>query len=234
MLSRGEAPNLLCASRWHILIHIRALNCTILGPRPAAVGNMGTESDPNNRMWEVRWHGRGGQGAITAAKILAQAAYLEGYAGVTAAPSFGAERRGAPVSASTRISPEPILVVSQVEEPDVVVVLDQTLLRYEEVTAGLRRGGWLVVNSPHDPRDIEAGPDLNIAVADATGVCQELGLVVAGLPVVNTAILGAFVRATGMVNIGSIEKVVGTRFSGDASGVNLAAISRTYDRTRIR
>ena len=74
--------------------------------------------------YEIRWHGRGGQGAITAARILAQAAYLEGYGGVTAAPSFGAERRGAPASASTRIAPQTIMVVSHVENPNVVVVLD--------------------------------------------------------------------------------------------------------------
>src|SRR4030042_1325818 len=98
----------------------------------------------NTRPYEIRWHGRGGQGAITAAKIVAQAAYIKGYRGVTAAPSFGAERRGAPVSASTRISPEPIMVVSQIEGPDVVVVLDHTLLKYPEVTSGLVNGGWLV------------------------------------------------------------------------------------------
>ena len=95
----------------------------------------------NTNLHEIRWHGRGGQGAITAAKITAQAAYLDGYHGVTAAPSFGAERRGAPVSASTRIARAPVMVMSQVEEPDVVVVLDHTLLRYEDVISGLRPGG---------------------------------------------------------------------------------------------
>ena len=183
--------------------------------------------------YEIRWHGRGGQGAITAAKILAQAAYLEGYQGVTAAPSFGAERRGAPVSASTRIAPQTIMVVSQVENPNVVVVLDHTLLKYDEVTSGLVRGGWLVVNSWRHPKELDLEGDFNIATADATRICSSLGLVVAGLTVVNTAILGAFVRATEAVGMASIEKEIRERFSSKEVGINLAAIVQTYEITEL-
>lgn len=185
-------------------------------------------------LYEIRWHGRGGQGAITAAKIMAQAAYLEGYQGVTAAPSFGAERRGAPVSASTRISPQPIMVISQVEEPEVVVVLDDTLLRDRDVIGGLGRGGWLVVNSRQRPDELEVNGDFNIATADATRVCRELGLVVAGLTVVNTAILGALVRATDMVDIANIEKVIRERFSDSLVDNNLTAVRKTYEITRLQ
>ncbi len=184
--------------------------------------------------YEIRWHGRGGQGAITAAKIVAQAAYIKGYRGVTAAPSFGAERRGAPVSASTRISHEPVMVVSQVEEPDVVVVLDHTLLKYPEVTSGLVSSGWLVVNSSKHPRELEIGGNFNVATADATGVCRELGLVVAGLTIVNTAILGAFVRSTEIVDIINIEEVIRERFSASTAGINLAAVLKTYDITVLK
>ena len=183
--------------------------------------------------YEIRWHGRGGQGAITAAKILAQAAFLEGYQGVTAAPSFGAERRGAPVSASTRIASQTIMVVSQVENPNVVVVLDHTLLKYDEVTSGLVRGGWLIVNSWRHPRELGLGGDFNIATADATRVCSSLGLIVAGLTVVNTAILGAFVRATKVVGLASIEKVIRERFPKNAVDINLAAIAQTYKITKL-
>ena len=186
------------------------------------------------RPYEIRWHGRGGQGAITAAKIMAQAAYLKGYQGVTAAPSFGAERRGAPVSASTRISPQPVMVMSQVEKPDVVVVLDQTLLEDQDITSGLGREGWLVVNSRQSPEELNVNGDFNIATADATSVCQELRLVVAGLTVVNTAILGAFVRATEIVDIASIEKAIRERFSDNAVDINLAAIMKTYKITRLQ
>ena len=194
---------------------------------------MAEELSVMSRPYEIRWHGRGGQGAITAAKIVAQAAYLMGYRGVTAAPSFGAERRGAPVSASTRISPQPVMVVSQVEEPNAVVVLDHTLLKYEEVTSGLDRQGWLVVNSWRSPKELDIDSDFNIATADATGVCQELGLVIAGLTVVNTAMLGAFIRATGVVDLKSIEKVIRERFSNNAVDINLAAITRTYQITNL-
>ena len=194
---------------------------------------MAEELSVMSRPYEIRWHGRGGQGAITAAKIVAQAAYLMGYRGVTTAPSFGAERRGAPVSASTRISPEPVMVVSQVEEPNAVVVLDHTLLKYEEVTSGLDRQGWLVVNSWRNPKELDIDSDFNIATADATGVCQELGLVIAGLTVVNTAMLGAFIRATGVVDLKSIEKVIRERFSNNAVDINLAAITKTYQITDL-
>jgi len=185
------------------------------------------------RPYEIRWHGRGGQGAITAAKIVAQAAYLKGYRGVTAAPSFGAERRGAPVSASTRISPEPVMVISQVEKPNMVVVLDHTLLKYQEVTSGLDREGWLVVNSWQHPKELNITGDFNIATADATRVCRELGLIIAGLPVVNTAILGALVRATKVVDMAGIETVIRERFSNSTVDINLAAIMKTFEITKL-
>lgn len=185
-------------------------------------------------LYEIRWHGRGGQGAITAAKIMAEAAYLEGYKGVTAIPWFGAERRGAPVSASTRISPQPVMVMSQVEKPDVVVVLDDTLLRDRDVIGGLSSHGWLVVNSRQRPDELEVNSDFNIATADATKVCLELGLLVAGLTVVNTAILGALVRATELVDIESIERVIKERFSDNLVDNNLSAVRKTYEITRLQ
>ena len=188
----------------------------------------------NTRPYEIRWHGRGGQGAITAAKIVAQAAYLEGYQGVTAAPSFGAERRGAPVSASVRISPKPVMLVSQVERPNAVVVLDHTLLKYQEVTGGLDREGWLVVNTWQHPKELNIKGNFNIATADATRVCLELGLTVAGLTVVNTAILGALIRATKVVGMASIDKAIRERFSDNAIDINLAAITKTYEITKLQ
>jgi 2-oxoacid:acceptor oxidoreductase gamma subunit (pyruvate/2-ketoisovalerate family) len=185
------------------------------------------------KMYEIIWHGRGGQGAITAAKIVAQAAYIQGYQGVTATPSFGAERRGVPVSASTRISSEPIRVISQVEKPDAVVVLDYTLLKYQEVTSGLQRGGWLVVNSNQNPKELVTRNDINIATADATRVCQKLGLVIAGLTVVNTAMLGAFIRAIEVVDMANIRRIIRERFPSKVAEINLAAIEETYDITKL-
>lgn len=193
---------------------------------------MAQKSSLSNRPLEIRWHGRGGQGAITAAKIIAQAAYLKGFKGVTAAPSFGAERRGAPVSASTRISTEPVLVVSQVETPEIVVVLDHTLLKYPDVTHGLGKNGWLIVNSPLAPRELGLRGEFNIATADATKVCQDLGLIIAGLVIVNTAILGALVRATKVVDLPTLEKVMRERFSKNTVEINLSAINKTYEITK--
>jgi len=187
----------------------------------------------NTKPYEIRWHGRGGQGAITAAKIVAQAAYFKGYRGVTAAPSFGAERRGTPVSASTRISLQPIMIISQVEKPHAVIVLDHTLLKYPEVTSGLDSEGWLVVNSEQPPKELGIRGNFNIATADATRVCRELGLIVAGLTIVNTAILGAFIRATEVVDMASVERAIRQRFPDSAVGINLAAITKTYEITRL-
>jgi len=185
------------------------------------------------KLYEIRWHGRGGQGAVTAAKIIAQAAYFKGYQGITAAPSFGAERRGVPVSALTRISTKAIAVVSQVENPSAVVVLDQSLLKYEEVTCGLSGDGWLIVNSWLHPRELKIKGDFNIATADATKVCRELGLMVGGLPMVNTAMLGALARATQIVDMPCIERVIRERFSNNTVGINLAAIEKTYETTKL-
>ena len=185
------------------------------------------------KIFEVRWHGRGGQGALTAAKILSQAAFLEGYRGVTVAPSFGAERRGAPVSASARISSTPIMVISPVENPNIVVVLDHTLLKHNSVTSGLVKGGWLVVNSWRAPGELGINGGFNIATADATKICRELGLSVAGLTIPNTAILGALVRATRIVSIASVERAMREIFRGDALDTNLSALSKTYEITKI-
>ena len=194
-----------------------------------------TEKPANTeKMLEIRWHGRGGQGAVTAAKILAQAAFLEGYRGVTAAPAFGAERRGAPVTASSRISSKPIMVISPVKNPNIVVVLDHTLLKYDDITNGLVDGGWLVVNSWRAPEELEVKGSFNVATANATRICQDLGLSVAGLTIPNTAILGALVRATGIVNMSSIEEVLKEKFRGEALDTNISAVAKTYDVTSLK
>lgn len=201
--------------------------------KQAELPELPKKSPTSTRPYEIRWHGRGGQGAVTAAKIVAQAAYLKGYQGVTAAPSFGAERRGVPVSALTRISSDPVMVVSQVEKPNAVVVLDRTLLRFQEVTSGLSSGGWLIVNSWLHPKELNIKGDFNIATADATRVCRELGLMVGGLPMVNTAMLGAVARATKIVDMTNIEKVINQRFSNNTIDINLTAIAQTYEITKL-
>jgi pyruvate ferredoxin oxidoreductase gamma subunit len=107
------------------------------------------------------------------------------------------------------------------------------LLKYQEVTSGLDREGWLVVNSWQHPKELNITGDFNIATADATRVCRELGLIIAGLPVVNTAILGALVRATKVVDMAGIETVIRERFANSTVDINLAAIMKTFEITKL-
>ncbi|MDQ1257206.1 MAG: pyruvate ferredoxin oxidoreductase gamma subunit [Candidatus Hydrogenedentes bacterium] len=190
-------------------------------------------SESLNGICEIRWHGRGGQGAITSAKYLAEAAFLGGFKGVTSAPSFGAERRGAPVTASTRMSKEPLRVLSQVEHPDVVIVLDDTLLECADATAGLKDNGWVIVNSPLEPAALGLDGHFRVATADATAVAHEAGMVVAGSVMVNTAMLGAVARATGLVTLDDIRKTLSDKFSPAVAEKNFLAARLTYERTKV-
>lgn len=180
---------------------------------------------------EVRWHGRGGQGAVTAAMILAEAAYFDGYKGVTAAPFFGAERRGAPVLASNRFGPEPIKTFSLVDFPDVVVVLDETLLNVVNVAAGVRPDGIVIVNTARPPDAVELKAAVNIATTNATDCAREAGLTVSGSVIFNTAILGGFSKATGLVSMESIEKALRHHFQGQAADKNVRGAWLAYECT---
>ncbi len=191
--------------------------------------------ETGNGICEVRWHGRGGQGAISSAKILAHAGFLDGFRGVTSAPSFGAERRGAPVTASTRLSHEPIRVLSRVEHPNLVIVLDDTLLHTENVTEGLREDGWFVVNSGRAPQElgVAAGEKAVVATADATAIAREVGLVVAGNPMVNTPMLGAIARATELVTLQNVAEAIRKVFAPAQAEKNIKAAQLTFERTEV-
>jgi 2-oxoacid:acceptor oxidoreductase gamma subunit (pyruvate/2-ketoisovalerate family) len=180
---------------------------------------------------EIRWHGRGGQGAVTAASILAGAAYYEGYKGVTSAPFFGAERRGAPVIATTRFGWEPIRTFSQVEEPDVVVVLDETLLKVVDVTSGMRPDGIVLINTSKPPGNIQLKVPVNVSTTNATEWAKEAGLIVAGTILFNTAILGGFSKATGLISFQSIEKALRDHFKGAAGDRNVEGARLAYEGT---
>ena len=153
-------------------------------------------------MYEVRFHGRGGQGAVTAANILAAAAFKEGMQ-VQAFPMFGVERRGAPVAAFTRMDDRRIDLRTQVYTPDCVVVLDTTLLSVVDVGAGIKEGGMVILNTQKDPSDFKY--NAKVFCVDATTIAVGNKLGTATNPIVNTAILGAFSRATGKVGMGAIE-----------------------------
>ncbi|RJS79578.1 pyruvate ferredoxin oxidoreductase subunit gamma [Candidatus Bathyarchaeota archaeon] len=177
---------------------------------------------------EIRIHGRGGQGAVTAAQLLAHAAFLEGK-WVQAFPYFGAERRGAPVKAFARISDEPILVHSQVYNPDYIVVLAPKLQEVVDVTEGLKKDGLILINTRKKPEEVDL-KNWRIATVDATGIALELNLLVAGQPVVNTSILGAFAKATGEVKLESVLKVIRETWSGSIGEINAKAAELAYER----
>ncbi len=159
-------------------------------------------------MIEIRFHGRGGQGAQVACKVLADASFREGKE-VQAFPFFGVERRGAPVTAYTKIDDRPIRVKSQIYEPDHVVVLDESLLKSVDVANGLKDGGFIVINTVKDPQDFrQRYPNARIATVDATGVAMSHGLGSKISPIVNTSILGALAKASGIVTIDSIQAAI--------------------------
>jgi pyruvate ferredoxin oxidoreductase gamma subunit len=179
---------------------------------------------------EISWHGRGGQGAVTSAELLAQAAISEGkYA--QAFPSFGPERRGAPVLAFVRISAnKPIKVRAEITKPDVVVVLDPGLLKIVDFTSGLKKEGIVVINTIRSAEEIkkELKIDSAIVTVNATKIAREL----LGVPITNTTMVGAVLKATSAVKMESLFEPLKNRFSRLAEK-NIAAMKRAYDEAVI-
>ena len=175
---------------------------------------------------EIRFHGRGGQGVVTAAQILVEAALLDGLWG-QAIPLFGAERRGAPVVAYARLSKSPLTYHSGIRRPDVVVVLDPYVLKLVNVLEGLKEGGMVIVNSPKPPVDL-VGRGYRVYYVNATRIAIELGLVVAGWPVVNTAMLGAVSRVLGLVSIESVVNAIKSRWPGKLGEANAEAARKAF------
>ncbi len=184
-------------------------------------------------MIELRIHGRGGQGVVVASKTLALAAFLSGRY-VQSYPDYGVERRGAPVVAFARIAEagDDLFVRQDIREPHHVLVLDATLLDSANVLAGLRPGGWLIVNSPDPPGSLGIDPAYRVATVDATGIAGRHGLGTTAQPVVNTAILGAFVRAAGVVTLDDLLEAIGREVPADAAA-NRAAATEAHNRTLL-
>ncbi len=182
------------------------------------------------KIMEVRWHGRGGQGAWTASELLARAAIYEGKH-IQSFPEFGPERMGAPVTAFTRISTEPIMIHCAVYNPDIVAVIDPTLLKTVPVTEGLSEEGTIIVNSKDSPAEIRKV--LNSKKGKVWAVpATEIAIKILGMPIGNTAMLGAVAHITEIVNLESIEKVVKERFRRDIAEKNLAVIKEAYEEVK--
>ena len=180
-------------------------------------------------MIEIRFHGRGGQGSVTCAELLALAAIGEGkYA--QAFPSFGPERRGAPVVAFCRISDEPIKIRANIYEPDIVMVLDSTLLKLVNVAAGLKQKGLIITTSQDTPEKVREllGIKNRIAVLDAGKIAMEI----LGVPITNTTMLGALVKASGIVKKESFVDPFKERF-GRIAERNISAFDKAYQDTLL-
>jgi len=176
-------------------------------------------------MLEIRIHGRGGQGSVTAAEILAQAAFKDGKFS-QAFPAFGVERRGAPVQAFTRIADHKIRNRAQVYEPDIIIVQDSTLLEVVNVFAGLKPDGVAIINSAKTPGELKIAHTATVKTIDATKVAMDI----LGRPITNTTMIGAFSGATGAVSIDSIVKVIRERFTGKLADNNERAVREAYKR----
>ncbi len=180
-------------------------------------------------MIEIRFHGRGGQGAVTSAELLAHAAIAEGRF-AQAFPSFGPERRGAPVLAFARISDQRIWIREQVYEPDIVIVLDPALMHITDVQAGLKHGGTLAVNTKASPAELrkEHGFTCRLAVVDATAIAVEI----LRRPITNTTMLGAVLKATDLVKLESMREPLQERF-GAIADRNFKVMERAYRDTVV-
>jgi len=182
-------------------------------------------------MYEVRFHGRGGQGAVTAANILAIAAVKQGYY-AQSFPYFGVERRGAPVQAFTRIDNRKIDLRMNVYTPDAVVILDPSLMGVVDVTEGLKEGGIIIVNTSKKPEELHF-ENYKVATVDATKIAIEHKLGSLAAPIVNTAILGAFARAVGNVKIEYVLEAIRENAPAKKEENALAA-KDAYEQTIVR
>lgn len=170
---------------------------------------------------------------VIAAQILAESAYLQSFKGVTSAPTFGPERRGAPVSASTRIAGEPIRTFSQIEMADTAIVMDESLFKVVDIPSKVKKGGLIIINTAL-PDNIDVNGCHSVASVDAAGIALKHRLIAGGAPVVNTPLLGAFAKATGLVSLDNIEKVLKKKLARDIADANFAAVCDAYNSTISR
>jgi len=180
-------------------------------------------------MIEMRFHGRGGQGAVTSAELVARAAIERGqYA--TAFPSFGPERRGAPVVAFARVDERPIRLRSKIYQPDVVIVLDPSLLEIANPAEGIREDGILIINSSHEAASIRKQLSYKgrLALVDAGRIARE----VLGLPITNTTMVGALLKGTELMEVEALEGPFKQRF-GKIAARNIEAMKRAYVETTM-
>ncbi|MDD5428885.1 MAG: 2-oxoacid:acceptor oxidoreductase family protein [Candidatus Omnitrophica bacterium] len=186
---------------------------------------------------EIRWHGRGGQGAKTAALLFADAALAQGLY-IQAFPEYGPERMGAPVSAFNRISSKPILLHSGVTNPDIVIVLDPTLVESVDVTEGIPDNGVLMINTEKTPEDIKKTFNISSSIKVFTVDASKISKETIGREIPNTPMLGALIKATGILGfkemVEDTRKKLEKKFKSkpEVIGGNLKAIERAYNEVK--
>jgi 2-oxoacid:acceptor oxidoreductase gamma subunit (pyruvate/2-ketoisovalerate family) len=180
-------------------------------------------------MLEIRLHGRGGQGGVTSAELIAKAAIAEGrYA--QAFPSFGPERRGAPVVAFIRVSDTQIRLREKISKPNLVLVLDPTLLDIVDVSEGLQEGGTIIVNSPATTDELKK----KYGWAKAAQVnADKVAMEELGVPITNTTMLGALLKASGIVPVEAMEAPIQDRFGAKLGPRNYKALKRAFEETSV-
>lgn len=177
---------------------------------------------------ETRWHGRGGMGTVTSTELLARAAINQGKYSQSF-PSFGPERRGAPVQAFLRISDQPIRIRTNVYEPDVVIIVDPLLMKTQDLTVGLKPNGKILINTTKSFEEMKNKfPNWEIGVVNA----KKIALETIKVPITNTALMGAFSKLTGIVDMTYIEEQIKERFGGRA-GANIEAMQRAAEEVQI-
>mgnify|MGYP005838905103 CR=1 FL=1 len=181
-------------------------------------------------MIEIRIQGRGGQGAVVASKVMASAFFKQGK-WVQAFPSFGAERRGAPVAAYTRVDDREITLRCSVRNPNHLIVLDENLTRNADIAQGLKDGGWIVINSEKDPKEFSFPPQFHVATVDASGIAIRHGLGSKGTPIVSTVVLGAFARATGLLKLSKVLEAIRENVPVSINQ-NVAGAKEAYQRVK--
>ncbi|MFN3383937.1 MAG: pyruvate ferredoxin oxidoreductase subunit gamma [Archaeoglobaceae archaeon] len=175
-------------------------------------------------MIEVRFHGRGGQGVVTAADFLAIAGFKEGYYTLSF-PTFGAEKRGTPVASFLRISDEPIVVRDEIYNPDYVVVLDPSVFESVNVVSGLKENGMLIANFPKGAEDLRAVLKFpRVVTINATKIAMKI----LGRPITNTTMVGAFAGATNLFKLETLMETVEEVFEGSLAEKNKLAIEEAY------
>ncbi|MDD2774803.1 MAG: 2-oxoacid:acceptor oxidoreductase family protein [Gallionella sp.] len=181
-------------------------------------------------MFQIRVHGRGGQGVVTAAEMLSVAAFEEGRH-AQAFPSFGSERTGAPVVAFCRIADKEIRLREPIMQPDAIIIQDPTLLHQIDVFAGLKLDGYVLLNSRHSFEELGLGELLKQHRAErfCTLPATELGLKHVGRPIPNVPLLAGFAALSGMIQLESVVKAINEKFSGKVAAGNIAAATEAYD-----